>query len=79
MTARDLSPRLGTLEHDVAAHLEHVARSLKRTGEQLVLEPATCLQCGFAFARRSRYTRPSHCPKCRSTRTTLPAFYVEAR
>ncbi len=77
-TARDLSRRLGIPEGEVAGHLEHVARSLKRTGERLVVESATCLQCGFAFTRRTRYTRPGHCPECRSTRTTLPAFYVEA-
>ena len=78
-TARDLSRSIGIPERDVAGHLEHLARSLRRTGERLVLEPATCLQCGFVFTRPTRYTRPGHCPKCRSTRTTLPAFHVEAR
>ena len=78
-TARDLSRSVGIPVRDVAEHLEHLGRSLKHTRERLVVEPASCLECGFAFTRRTRYTRPGHCPKCRSTRTTLPIFRVEAR
>lgn len=78
-TTRDLSRSLGIPERDVAGHLEHADRSLGRSAERLVIEPATCLECGFVFTRRRRFTRPGHCPKCRSTRTTLPEFRVEAR
>ena len=78
-TARDLSQRLGISERDVPDHLRHLARSLRHTGERLVVQAATCLQCDFAFTRRDRYTRPGRCPICRSTRTSLPAFHVEAR
>ena len=75
-TARDLSRELGIPEGDVAGHLAHLARSLKHTGERLVITPARCLACGFVFTRRTRYTRPGHCPECRSTRTTLPEFSI---
>ncbi len=78
-TSRDLSRELGIPEREVASHLEHVSRSLKHSGERLVVEPARCLECGFEFTRRRRFTRPGHCPKCRSTRTTLPEFQVEGR
>ncbi|HBZ68785.1 MAG TPA: transcriptional regulator [Deltaproteobacteria bacterium] len=78
-TAKDLSRAVGIPEHDVAFHLEYLERSLRRRGERLVLEPPRCLACEFAFDRRRRYTRPGHCPRCKSPRVSLPVFYVEGR
>lgn len=77
-TARDLSAVAGIREKDVAEHLEHLARSLPHAGERLVVEPATCIACGYAFADRSRLSRPGACPRCRSTRIDPPVFRVEA-
>ena len=77
-TARDLSKLAGVAEHDVPSHLEHLERSLKHQGEKLVIEPAACMDCGFTFTRRHRFTRPSGCPDCRGRRITLPRFHIEA-
>jgi predicted Zn-ribbon and HTH transcriptional regulator len=77
-TARDLSKRVGIAEHEVAGHLEHLELSLKHRGEKLVIEPPTCLDCGFAFTQRHRFTRPSGCPDCRGRRITLPQFRIES-
>ncbi len=78
VTTRDLSQRVGIPEHDVVGHLEHVARSLKHKGALLVVERPTCLDCGFAFPHRQRYTRPGGCPQCRSRRISLPRFHIES-
>jgi len=75
-TARDLSKLIGIPEHDVAGHLEHVERSLSHKGEILVIDPAACLDCGFEFARRHRFTRPSGCPNCRGRRISFPRFRI---
>ncbi len=75
-TARDLSRLIGIPEHDVAGHLEHVERSLSHRGETLVVEPAACLDCGFEFAHRHRFSRPSGCPRCRSRRISFPRFRI---
>jgi predicted Zn-ribbon and HTH transcriptional regulator len=75
-TARDLSAEVGVREKDVAEHLAHLARSLPRRGERLVVEPASCIACGYAFTDRTRLTRPGACPRCRSTRIDPPAFRV---
>jgi predicted Zn-ribbon and HTH transcriptional regulator len=75
-TARDLSKAVGCSERDVADHLVHLARSLRARGERLVIEPARCLDCGFAYSRRERPARPSHCARCRGTRLTLPEFSI---
>jgi len=77
-TARELSERVSIREKDVAGHLEHLEKSLRARGERLVMEPASCIACGYAFARRSRLTRPGSCPKCGSTRIDPPAFRVES-
>jgi len=76
-TARDLSQRVGIPEHDVAGHLEHLARSLKHKGGTLLIEPSRCLDCQFTFTQRHRFTRPGHCPQCRSRRIALPRFHIE--
>jgi predicted Zn-ribbon and HTH transcriptional regulator len=73
-TTRDLTRSLGIRVRDVADHLEHLDRSLRRIRERRVVQPASCLECGFAFSPRTRYTRSGHCPKCRSTHTTPPVF-----
>jgi predicted Zn-ribbon and HTH transcriptional regulator len=77
-TTRDLSRRVGIREHDVAGHLEHIQRSLKHAGERLAVSPPCCLACGFEFVERRRYTRPGHCPECRSRRISLPGFRIES-
>lgn len=56
--------------------LEHVRRSLKRTGDELVVEPARCRKCGFVFSR-DKPTRPGRCPECRSTWIADPELRVE--
>ncbi len=76
-TTRDLSKIVAIPEHDVADHLEHLHRSLKRTNERLVIEPPTCLDCNFTFTHRHRFTRPSGCPQCRGRRISLPRFRIE--
>lgn len=77
VTLRELSVLVGISERDLPQHLEHLARSLKAEGHQLVIEPAECLSCGFVFEDRQRFTRPSRCPKCRQSRIAPPRVYVQ--
>jgi predicted Zn-ribbon and HTH transcriptional regulator len=75
-TARELSARVGVSERDVAGHLEHLARSLKQRGDRFEVEQASCLDCGFVFKDRSRFTRPSRCPRCKSQQLSTPRFAI---
>jgi transcriptional regulator len=56
-TARDLSTEVGVREKDVAEHLAHLQKSLAHRGERLVVTPAACIACGFAFRERERLSR----------------------
>lgn len=69
-----LSAAVGIAEREVAEHLEHIARSLKRQGRRLEVLPARCLECGFVFRKRERLTRPGRCPVCGGERIGAPAF-----
>jgi predicted Zn-ribbon and HTH transcriptional regulator len=57
------------------SHVEHVARSLEGTDEQLLAAPPECRDCGFE--RFDDLTnRPSRCPDCKSEDVTEPTFTV---
>lgn len=76
LTTREISAEAHVAERDVAAHLDHLARSLAAAGERLVVEPAACAACGFVFEARERKRRPSRCPRCKSERIHPPRFSV---
>jgi hypothetical protein len=76
-TAHELSGLVGIPEKQVADHLAHVARSLRRTPERLRVEPAQCLDYGFVFRKRARLDRLSAYPICRGQHLEPPRFAVE--
>ncbi len=78
LSAHEISQRASVSEKDVAAHLEHLDRSLRAKGERLVVTPAKCLSCGYVFRERSRLKDPGSCPECQSAHIGSATFRVEA-
>lgn len=76
-TARALGVAVGMREKEVLGHLEHIERSLTARGEKLVVVPAACLGCGYAFEDRRAFGKPSRCPRCRGERIEAPRFGVD--
>jgi predicted Zn-ribbon and HTH transcriptional regulator len=76
MDARELSQELGIREKEVYDHLVHVGRSVKAGKKKLIIHPSRCLQCGFVFEDRKRFTRPGRCPKCRRSRLLSPRYHI---
>lgn len=76
LSARELSQRVGIEERAVAAHLEHLERSLKSSHQKLEVLPARCVACGFVFRKRERKARPSRCAACKSERVEPPRFFI---
>jgi predicted Zn-ribbon and HTH transcriptional regulator len=79
LTARDLSALVQIREKEVIPHLEHLERSLRRSGRRLAFEPAECLSCGYGFKQRRRLSKPSACPRCRAERIAPPVFRLDSR
>jgi predicted Zn-ribbon and HTH transcriptional regulator len=71
---------LGLGVRDLEQELRHVERSARGAGERLVVEPARCLGCGFAFRERAarHLHAPGRCPQCRSERIADPSFRIES-
>ncbi|MHA1903587.1 MAG: transcriptional regulator [Candidatus Thorarchaeota archaeon] len=61
----------------VQEDLEHIAKSLKNRGKELLMRPATCGKCDYAFDRRVSPKKPSRCPKCRSEWILSPGFIIK--
>jgi predicted Zn-ribbon and HTH transcriptional regulator len=61
--SRELGLKRGEIEED----FEHLIRSARPAGHTVVIEPARCRSCGFAFDQR-KLAKPSKCPACRGSR-----------
>ncbi|MUV90289.1 transcriptional regulator [Halapricum sp. CBA1109] len=60
----------------VLSHVDHIAKSLDGTDEQLLVAPPTCRECGFDDYD-DLINRPSRCPECKHEDITPPTFAVE--
>lgn len=79
-TARQLAELTDISERQVEEHLGHIVRSLARDHcRRLMLRPSACHDCGFVFRERTRLTRPSRCPRCRSEAISAPGYMIESR
>ena len=76
MSARDLSQALSIREKEVYAHLSHISRTVTAQKKKLMIIPAECLECGFVFEKRKRFTRPSRCPHCKSEHIQNPMYQI---
>ena len=79
MDARDLSQGVGIKEKEVYEHLVHIARSLAAQGSKLTIRASQCLQCGYVFKDRRRFTRPGRCPRCRESHLTSPFYHISRK
>ncbi len=75
--AKSISKIIRISEKEVYQHLEHIGRSLKSQKMKLKIIPALCLECGFRFEGRNRYTSPGKCPKCRGEHIQDPGYSIE--
>jgi predicted Zn-ribbon and HTH transcriptional regulator len=75
LTAVGLAREFDVRASDALAHVQHIARTLEGTGEQLLVAPPECRDCGFdGFDDPAN--RPSRCPECKSENLTEPVFRV---
>lgn len=75
--AGGLSRALGITQRAVEVHLKHVAKTVEGRGERFVIGAARCRDCEFEFTDRTRTTKPSRCPKCKSEQLAPPVFEIQ--
>ena len=79
LSSQQLAQMLGIAERQVEEHLTHVVKTVARDrSRRFILDPSTCPDCGFVFRDRTKLTRPSRCPKCRSEGITAPRYGIKA-
>jgi predicted Zn-ribbon and HTH transcriptional regulator len=76
--AKSISQILRLSEKDVFEHLFHINRTLKSHNRKLKVIPAQCLECGFVFESRNRFTAPGKCPVCRGEHIQDPEYTVSS-
>lgn len=78
LSSLQLAQMLGLPERQVEEHLQHVVKSIARDrSRRFILEPSTCPDCDFVFRDRTKLTRPSRCPRCKSEGITAPRYGIE--
>ena len=70
---RETQARVRDLDDD----LDHLERSLRHGPKRLVVTPAHCIACGFAFRKRERFSTPGRCPRCREERIAPVSLRIE--
>lgn len=79
LTSYQLAQLLGIPERQVEEHLEHVVKTVARDREKrFILEPSGCQDCGYVFRDRTKLTRPSRCPRCKSESIRPPRYGIDA-
>lgn len=77
MTTEQLARALHVPERQVEEHLVHVVKTVARDrSRRFILDPSSCVACGFIFRDRTRLTRPSRCPHCRSEGISPPRYHI---
>lgn len=80
LSSHQLAQLLGMPERHVEDHLTHVVKTLARDpARTFLLEPSTCQDCAYTFRDRTKLTRPSRCPNCRSEAITPPRYGISER
>ena len=78
LSSFQLAQMLGIPERQVEDHLPHVVKTIARDkAKKFILDPARCQDCDFVFRDRTKLTRPSRCPQCRSEDITAPRYGVD--
>lgn len=60
---------------DILEDLGHIEKSIKP--RKLMAAPAYCKSCNFVFKERSKVSKPSKCPRCRSEWIEAQMFFIE--
>ena len=77
-TINELAILNETVSSVIVEDLEHIFKTLKNEPENLLIKPASCINCDYIFsAKRKKYSDPKKCPECHSERINPQVFKIE--
>lgn len=74
-SAQQLANYFQTELKEIIEDLEHIEKSIKP--KKLKATPAYCKKCNFVFRERSKISKPSKCPRCKSEWIEAQMFFIE--
>ncbi len=80
VTAEEICERLDIKTRSIVYEdIDHISKSVKRQEKELLIRPASCGKCQYAFKPRKTSKAPGKCPKCRSQWILAPAFLIRRK
>jgi len=78
LSLREISKLASVSEKDLVSHLDHIEKSLKNSGKELLISSAVCRKCGFELKKRRNFKRPSKCSRCRSENISPVSLHIKS-
>jgi predicted Zn-ribbon and HTH transcriptional regulator len=80
LTAEDICRELDIKDRSIVYEdINHISKSVKNQGKELLVQPARCGNCDFVFKVKGSAKRPSKCPKCRGQWIISPGYLIRKR
>ena len=80
MTAQQICDILDLEKRSIVYEdIDHIARSVRNLGKEVIVKPASCGKCNFVFRVKGSAKAPTKCPKCRSEWILAPGFLIRNR
>lgn len=80
LTADDICRALDIKERSIVYEdINHISRSIKNEGKDLLVQPARCGNCDFVFKVKGSAKRPSKCPKCKGQWIISPGYLIRLK
>ena len=74
-TAQQLANYFQCTLKEIIEDLQHIDKSIKP--KKLKINPAYCKSCNFIFKERSKISKPSKCPRCKSEWIEAQMFLIK--
>ncbi len=74
-TAQQLANYFQCELKEIIEDLQHIEKTIKP--KKLKIDPAYCRSCNFVFKERSKISKPSKCPRCKSEWIEAQMFWIE--
>ena len=74
-TAQQLANYFQCELKEIIEDLQHIEKTIKP--KKLKIDPAYCRSCNFIFKERSKVSKPSKCPRCKSEWIEAQMFEIK--